>query len=330
MDLPDIRDVLDARRLIAPYITRTPLRRYPDLCELTGADLWVKHENHQILGSFKVRGGLNLIGRTSPHERSRGFVTASTGNHGHSIAFAAATFGAKATVVVPVGANPVKVRAMESLGGTIIHNGDMFERAREHAETLAAETGARYVHPANEPTLIAGVGTYSLEVAEDLADIDFMIVPMGAGSGASGACIVMDAVSPSTKVIAAQSAEAPAGYLSWKSGELMTAPMRTFAEGVATAQGYDLPQRILREKLEDFVLVRDARIREAMYAYLAGARTLVEGAGAVALGAAMDLRDRLRGKRVVVVASGGNVTPQQLLEVVTAGVKAEGASDRTR
>jgi threonine dehydratase len=309
---PTFADILDARRLIAPYITRTPLRRYPALCELIGADVWVKHENYQVLGAFKVRGGLNLIGRTGSVERRQGFITASTGNHGQSIAYAASTFGAACTVVVPNGANPVKVRAIEALGATVVHHGEVFERAREHAERLSAETGARYVHPANEPLLIAGVATYSLEIHEDLSGVDYLIVPLGAGSGASGACIVSDAVSPGTRVIAVQSEGAPAGYQSWKQGVIVTTPMATMAEGLATAQGYELPQSILRDRLDDFVLVSDDRIREAICRYVECARTLVEAAGAASLAAAMDMKDKLRGRRVVLVASGGNITTQQL------------------
>ncbi len=312
MQEPSFADVLDARRMILPYITRTPLRRYPVLSDLTGADVWVKHENFQILGSFKVRGGLNLIGRTTQDDRAKGFITASTGNHGQSIAFAAKTFGAACTIVVPNGANPVKVKAMEALGAKVLSHGNVFEAARERAEQLAKESDTRYVHPANEPSLIAGVATYTLEAHEDLGGIDFIIVPLGAGSGASGACIVTDVVSPHTKVIAVQSAQAPAGYRSWKEGKVTTGPMDTFAEGLGTSQGYELPQSILRKRLDDFVIVKDERIREAMFHFVEGTRTLVEGAGAAALAAAMDMRDRLKGKRVVLIASGANASPQQL------------------
>ncbi len=316
MTQPTIADVLDARRLISQHITRTPLRRYPALCDLIGADVWVKHENFQVLGAFKVRGGLNLIGRTTPAERARGFVTASTGNHGQSVAFAARTFGATATIVVPEGANPVKVAAMKSLGAQVISHGEAFDDARRHAEKLAGDTLARYIHPANEPMLIAGVGTYSLEVHEDLGGIECIIVPMGAGSGASGACIVADALSPDTRVVAVQSAAAPAGYRSWKEGMLASAPMRTIAEGLATGEGYELPQSILRERLDDFVLVSDERIREAIVRYVECTRTLVEAAGAAALAAALEMKDTLKGKRVVLVASGANITPRQLQDAL--------------
>jgi threonine dehydratase len=316
LEEPTIADVLSARRAIEPYIHRTPLRHYPLLSDLIGGEVWVKHENMQILGSFKVRGGLNLVSRVPEAERRCGFVTASTGNHGQSVAFAARTFGASARIVVPVGANPVKVRAMESLGATVIRHGDVFEQSREHAERLAGEEGYRYVHPANEKHLIAGVATYSLEVHEDLSGIDYLIVPVGAGSGASGACIVSAAVAPATRVLAVQAAAAPAAYASWKSGSLLDAPMKTAAEGLATGSAYELPQRILRRMLHDFITVSEERITEAIVRYISDTRTLVEHAGAAALAAAIEIREKLAGKRVVLIASGANLSVEQLTGII--------------
>ena len=315
---PVFQDVLDARRVIQPHIYRTPLRRYPALSDLIGAEVWVKHENFQVAGSFKVRGGLNLVARTTEAERARGFISASTGNHGQSVAFAAGVYGSKATIVVPDGANPIKVSAMRALGARVLHHGPVFDSAREHAEQMAIEDELRYVHPANEPLLIAGVATYTLEVHEDIGGVDYLIVPMGAGSGVSGACIVSDAVSPSTKVIAAQSAGAPSGYLSWKRGDLVNAQMETEAEGLATSSSYELPQAILRKSLHDFILVSDQRIKEAAGRFVEGTRSLIEYAGAASLGAAMEMKETLKGKRVVIVASGANASMQQLADSLAA------------
>ena len=311
---PVFQDVLDARRVIQPHIYRTPLRRYPALSDLIGAEVWVKHENFQVAGSFKVRGGLNLVARTTGAERARGFITASTGNHGQSVAFAAGVYGSKATIVVPEGANPIKVSAMRALGARVLHHGPVFDSAREQAEQMAVEDELRYVHPANEPLLIAGVATYTLEVYEDIGEIDYMIVPLGAGSGVSGACIVSDAVSPSTKVIAAQSAGAPSGYLSWKRGDLVNAQMETEAEGLATSSSYELPQAILRKSLHDFILVSDQRIKEAAGRFIEGTRSLIEYAGSASLGAAMEMKETLKGKKVVLIASGANASMQQLTD----------------
>ena len=315
---PVFQDVLDARRVIQPHIYRTPLRRYPALSDLIGAEVWVKHENFQVAGSFKVRGGLNLVARTTEAERARGFISASTGNHGQSVAFAAGVYGSKATIVVPEGANPIKVSAMRALGARVLHHGPVFDSAREHAEQMAIEDELRYVHPANEPLLIAGVATYTLEVHEDIGGVDYLIVPMGAGSGVSGACIVSDAVSPSTKVIAAQSSGAPSAYLSWKRGDLVNAQMETEAEGLATSSSYELPQAILRKSLHDFILVSDQRIKEAAGRFVEGTRSLIEYAGAASLGAAMEMKETLKGKRVVIVASGANASMQQLADSLAA------------
>ncbi|MEX0762515.1 MAG: pyridoxal-phosphate dependent enzyme [Dehalococcoidia bacterium] len=319
MQQPTFADVLDARRMITPYVHRTPTRRYPVLSDMLDADVWVKHENFQVLGAFKVRGGLNLVGRAPDNHRKSGFISASTGNHGQSVAFAAATFGSSATIVVPEAANPLKIRAMQALGADVIQHGAFFEESRELAERMAEERGARFVHPANEPLLIAGVGTYSLEIHEDLGEIDYIVVPLGAGSGAAGACIVTDAMSPHTKVIAVQAASAPAAYESWKQGRLVTVGMQTAAEGLATGGAYELPQSILRERLHDFVVVSESRIASGVVLYMEATRTLVEHAGAASLAAALDLKDRLKGKRVVLVASGANIGPTQIAAAIESG-----------
>jgi threonine dehydratase len=283
---------------------------------LVGAEVWIKHENFQVLGAFKVRGGINLVSQLSGDELAAGLITASSGNHGQSIAFAAKTFGAPCVIVVPEGANPDKVRSIRSLGADVVFHGDYYDFSRAEAARRAREEGYRYVDAANEPDLVAGVATYSAEIFEDLKDIDTLIVPVGAGSGASGACIVRDTVSPPTEVIGVQSSEAPAAQLSWKTGEIARAPMATDAEGLATGTGYEMPQAILRDLLNDFVLVRDADISAAVRLYLEHTHTLVEGAGAASLAAAISLKDRLAGKRVVLIASGANLAMRQLRQAV--------------
>jgi len=316
---PSIRDVYAARRRIAPHIDRTPLRRYPGLCELLDADVWVKHENFQTLGSFKPRGGLNLVGSASDEERRRGYVTASTGNHGQSVSNAARTYGSAATVVVPEGANPVKVDAMEALGARVVHHGTVFDQSLLHAQELAEETGARFVHSVNEPLIVAGVGTYALEIHEDLDAIDHIVVPVGGGSGAAGTCIVSDVLSPGTTVVGVQAEAAPAAHHAWKTGRLEDQKMETAAEGLATSRAYELGVRILREKLPRFVLVEDEEMREGIRLLIRHTRSLVEMAGASSLAAALRMKDELRGRRVVLVATGVNITVEQLRDVLAAG-----------
>jgi threonine dehydratase len=309
---PTFADVLAARRRIAPYLQPTALNRYSALDELVGTEVWVKHENHQPVGAFKVRGGVNLVSQLSEGERRAGLITASTGNHGQSIAYAARLFGVHAIVCVPEGANPVKVGSIQGLGAEVVHHGRDFDEARGHCEALAAKNGYRYVHSGDEPDLIAGVATAALEALEREPGLDILIVPIGGGSGAAGACIVADAVRPELEVIGVQSEAAPAAYRSWREGHVVEDEMGTFAEGLATRVGFGLPQRILRERLEDFVLVSEEEIRAAMVHMLERTRNLIEAAGAAPLAAALKLRDRIAGRRVCLVASGGNVTLDQL------------------
>jgi threonine dehydratase len=313
---PRFTDVLEARRRIRPHLDPTPLRHYPGLSALTGADVWVKHENFQPTGAFKVRGGINLVSRLTEDERKRGVIAASTGNHGQSIAYAARLFGVRAIVCAPAGANRVKVASMRELGAEVVLYGADYDEAREHCEALAHEHGYRYVHSGNEPLLIAGVATHTLEALESRPDLDVVIVPIGGGSGAAGACIAARTIEPAVEVIGVQSAQAPAAHVSWREGRLLTAPNGTFAEGLATRTAFDLPQRILREHLAEFVLVGDDAIARAMVLMLEHTRTLAEPAGAAPLAAALQLRERLNGRRVALICSGGNVTPEQLRDVL--------------
>jgi len=308
--------VVAAQQRIRPYLRPTALHRYPALDELIGTETWVKHENHQPICAFKVRGGINLISQLSEDERRRGVAGASTGNHGQSIAYAARLFGVPAVICVPAGANPVKVASIRGLGAEIITYGVDYDEAREHCERLSRERNYRYIHSGNEPHLIAGVGTEALEILEDQPETDVIIVPVGGGSGAAGTCIAAKAIRPAIQVIGVQSAEAPAAYRSWKARTLLEDRMGTFAEGLATRTAFDLPQRILWQMLDDFVLVPDAEIRRAVKLMIETTRNLTEPAGAAPLAAALRLRAKVRGKRVALVLSGGNITPDQLKELL--------------
>jgi threonine dehydratase len=312
LDIPDLADVLAARQRIAPYLRPTALYAYPALDALAGARLTVKHENHQPVGAFKVRGGVNLVSQLGADERSRGVVTASTGNHGQSVAYAANLFGVNAVVCVPEQANPVKVESMRALGADIVFHGRDFDDAREHCEKLSAEHGYRYIHSGNEPALIAGVGTYALEILETRPDTDAIVVPVGGGSGASGTCIVAKSVRPSIEVIGVQAEAAPAAYRSWQARALLTAANSTQAEGLATRTAFDLPQRIMWELLDDFVLVSEDALTSATRLMIEKTRNLVEPAGAAALAAVLADPARFAGRNVTIVCSGGNISPAQL------------------
>ena len=312
MQAPVYTDVLRARRSIAPYLTPTPLRNYPALDRLLGTRAFVKHENLQPTGAFKVRGGVNLVSRLTEEERGAGVVSASTGNHGQSIAYAARLFGVRARVVVPEGANPLKVEAMRDYGAEVVFHGADFDEARGHCERLARETGARYVHSANEPLLVAGVATHTLEIFEEAPETEVVFVPVGGGSGAAGACLVAKTVSPRARVVGVQALKAPAAHNSWRARRLLEDRMETEAEGLATRVAFELTQRMLWEMLDDFLLVTEEEIRQAMRLYVEGARTLAEGAGAAALAGALKSRDAHAGRTVALILSGGNVTAGQL------------------
>ncbi len=313
--VPTLQDIFAARPHVYRHLKPTPLVHYPTLSALVGTDVWIKHENVQPVGAFKVRGGLNLAAHLTDAERRGGLFTASTGNHGQSIAFAARAHGLAATIAVPEGANPGKVAAMRGLGAEVVFHGPDFDTAREWIMTVAREKGGRFVGPTEE-LLISGVGTYGLEIVAELPDVDTIIVPVGAGSGACGTSIAAKGVNPSIEVIAAQSAQAPSMQLSWKEGRPVTADMQTFAEGVATRVPFENTQRIMRRLLDDFVLVDDADIAQAIVTLLEHTHHLAEGAGAIALAAALNLRERLVGKKVVLVLSGGNLSLAQLRDVL--------------
>jgi threonine dehydratase len=317
--VPDLADVLAARQRIAPYLRPTPLYRYPALDALTGAQVWVKHENHQPVGAFKVRGGVNLVSQLTADERRRGVIAASTGNHGQSVAYAAYLFGVRAVICMPARANPVKVESMQALGAEVVFFGRDFDEAREHCEQLAAEHGYRYIHSGNEPLLVAGVGTYTLEILETRPDLEAIVVPVGGGSGAAGVCVVAKAARPSIEVIGVQSEAAPAAYDSWRARALVEAANSTFAEGLATRTAFELPQRILQESLDDFVLVSEEALRAATRLMIEKTRNLVEPAGAAALAAVLSEPGRFNGRKVAIVCSGGNISPAQLAGLWPAG-----------
>ena len=300
-------DIQSARTIVYRALRPTPLLRHALLDAETGLTIFVKHENHNPTSAFKVRGGLNLIGRLSPAER-RGVITATTGNHGQSIALACQREGVPCTIVVPQGNNPEKNAAMRALGATVLEVGKDFDEAREHVEQLQRANGLRYVHSANEPHLIAGVATYALEIFEELPDVDVILVPIGGGSGACGCALVRTFSGSRAEVIGVQAAGADAFTRSWRTGARVTADrIATFAEGMATRVTFDLTFGILRDQLDDIVTLTEEELADGVRLALKTTHNLAEGAGAASLAAAVKLKDRLRGKKVVCVMSGGNI-----------------------
>lgn len=310
-----INDVYRARPHVYQYLRPTPLYRYQGLSELVGSEIFLKHENHQPVGAFKVRGGLNLVANLDDRQKNGGLFTASTGNHGQSIAFAARAHGIKATIAVPDGANPGKVSAMRGLGAKVVSHGTDFDAARLWITEVANENGGTFVGPTDEP-LIHGVGTYALEILEDLPDVDIIIVPVGAGSGVCATAIVAKSINPEIKVIGVQSAQAPTMQQSWQQGRPVEAGMTTIAEGLATRMPFANTQAIMARYLDDFVLVEDVALEEAVRLLLVHSHNLVEEAGAASLAAALSLGKQVSGKKVVLVVSGGNLSINRLAHIL--------------
>ncbi|SDS53045.1 threonine dehydratase [Paraoerskovia marina] len=310
-DVPCLADVLDARRLLASELERTPTRTCAALSRAAGTRVTLKREDVLPTGAFKVRGALNLLLRTTSQERRAGVVAYSTGNHAQALAHAAQVTGTPCTIVMPENHNPGKAQSVRDLGATLELHGATFDEAAVRAREIADTTGARLVSAA-EPCLVAGVGTAYLELVEQEPDLDVIVVPVGGGSGAAAACLVAAAVSPHIEVIAVQSAASPAAHDSWHGGACVKRANTSRAEGLATGRGFEFTQSILRDHLTDFVTVTDQQIAHAQTVLLADAHVLAEGAGAAALAAVLADPGRFAGRHVGVPVTGGNAAGAEL------------------
>ena len=319
MTPPTFNEIVAAREFVGRYLPPTPLVALPKLSQIFGFDYYAKCENLQPVGAFKVRGGVNLVGTSSDEEKRAGMVSASTGNHGQSIAFAGRLFGVKVIIYAPAeNVNEAKMQAIRDLGAEVRLHGRDFDEARVEAESAARAKGYRFVHSANEPKLIAGVGAIGLEIFDDLADVDVIIAAVGGGSCAAGNCIVADHLKKNARVIGVQSAQAPAVWHAWKDRTLRPHPrMETEHEGLATRVPFALTNKILWELLDDFVLVSDEEINEAIRLLAQHGKQIAEGAGAASLAAAIKLHEQLQGKKVVGVLSGGNIPLERLVATLS-------------
>ncbi len=306
----------EAARCVHALMPATPQYRWPLLEQAfagrpgDGTELWLKHENHTPVGAFKIRGGLVYFARwiaaVGP-ARPAGVVTATRGNHGQSIAFAAARHGVTALVVVPLGNSREKNAAMRALGAELVEHGEDFQAAREHAAKLAAERGWPML-PSFHPDLVAGVASYALELFDAVADIDTVYVPIGLGSGACGVIAARDALGLATEVVGVTSSHAPAYALSLASGRAQSHAVTTaLADGMAVRTPDPEALAMLGRGLARVVQVTDAEVAQAMVRLYEASHQVAEGAGAAALAAATQERARLAGRRSAVVLSGGNV-----------------------
>ena len=319
---PKLADVLRARAALYPYLRPTPTLEPPALDASLGCRAYLKCENLNPTGAFKVRGGIYLLSTLTPEERARGVLAVSTGNHAQSIAYAARLFRTRAVIYMPEGANPLKVAATRALGAEVVQIGHDFDAARLAAETHAGRDGLRYIHSANEPLLIAGVATYALELFEVIPDLDVLFVPVGAGSGVLGSAVVARAINPATRVIGVQAEGASALYQSWATGRrIVLEAVTTFAEGLATREPFDLPMPRLPRLVDEIMLVSDAELLAAIRLLLETTHQVAEGAGAAAVAGAVQRREDWRGKRVGMVLSGGNITMGQLRDILNPGTQ---------
>ncbi len=311
-------DVVAAQEQVYKHLNKTPLLEYAGLSELLNAQVFVKHENHHAVGSFKVRGGVNLAARISSSGEKTSLYTASTGNHGQSIAFAGKVTGLTVHVALPEGANRLKAAAIQRLGAKLIMHGLDFDEAREWMCEQAIKDDARFIGP-TDPELIAGVGTYTLEILEQLPDVDAIIVPVGAGSGASSVALVAKTIKPKIQVIAVQAKKAPAIYDSWNARKPVAASMETSAEGLATRVAFENTLQMMCDEktgIDDFLLVSEKEMEEAAVLLLEHTHNLAELAGAASLAAAIQLKDRFSGKKIALVLSGGNMMASKLKRII--------------
>jgi threonine dehydratase len=319
MQPPTYADIVAAAPVVRRHLAPTPLYEWPALSQMLGFRYLLKHENHTPTTAFKVRGGIYLVSRLSDDEKRRGIIGCTTGNHGQSLAYACRLFGVRCVLVVPARNNPDKVTAMRALGAELIEHGRDYDEARAHCESIREREGLRYVHSADEPDLIAGVGSYALEIFDALPEPDVILVPVGLGSGICGTALVAAQRRPACRVIGVQSELAPAVTLSWREGRpVETDTPGTFAEGMATRVPARLTLDIMRRLVSEMVLVSDAELEEAIRLLLRLTHNLAEGAGAASTAAAFRLRERLRGQTVVGVLSGGNLDLRDLQRILAA------------
>lgn len=303
-----LAELEDAQRLVHATFSGTPQYAWPLLRERTGIDVWVKHENHTPTGAFKLRGGLVYVERLArERQHVRGIVSATRGNHGQSLAYAGARYGVPVTIVAPVGNSTEKNAAMRAFGARLIEHGEDFEAARDEAARIAAAEELEFA-PSFGPDLVKGVATYSLELFSALPDLDAMYVPVGLGSGICGAIRTRDLLGLRTEIVGVQAAGANPYAQSLAAGHIVTLNRsETQADGIAVRQPDAAALEIIRNGAARIVTVTDAEIATAVRAYWTDTHNLVEGAGAAPLAALMSECESMRGKRVALVVSGGNI-----------------------
>lgn len=310
------RDIMEAEYFLAGVVHRTPLQLSHTFSQMTGCSVYLKLENLQKTGAFKIRGAFNKVAHLSPDERLKGIVTASAGNHAQGVALAAQKYEIPATVVMPEGAPEAKIQATEGYGSTVVLSGKNYDESYQKAQQICEEQGATFVHAFDDPQVIAGQGTVGLELMEELPYVDAVIVPVGGGGLISGIAIAAKTVNPQVQIIGVQPDGSNSGFLSWKNGEIEKIDKpASIADGLSVKAPGKLPFQIMRKYVDQFITVSDAEIEHAMYLFLERCKVLVEGAGATTLAALLSLKHALQKQTVALVVSGGNVDISRLTAI---------------
>ena len=315
-----VDDVLAAEARIRPHLAPTPMRHYPLLDALVGhgIEVWVKHENHHPTQSFKIRNGLNSVLGRDEASRRRGIIAASTGNHGLGVAYAGKLTGTPVTICVPEGNNPEKNAGIRALGAELVEVGARYDATIAACAAMAAERGMTIAHSTNDPLVLAGAGTMTLEILAQAPPLDALVIALGGGSQAVGALTVAAARQPGLRVYAVGASGAPAQYESWRRGERLTGQaVQTFAEGIATGAAYELTFETLRVGLAGFVTVTDEALYAAIRDLIRVTQNLPEGAGAAGLAGLRELAPELAGRRVGIVMCGGNLAERDLRRAIS-------------
>jgi threonine dehydratase len=320
----DLQQLERAQDIVGAAMPPTPAHLWPLLSERLGATVIVKHENHAPTGAFKVRGGLIFVDRLKRERpQTTGLISATRGNHGQSLAFAASRYRVPVTIFVPHGNSVEKNRAMQAFGASLVEYGEDFQSAREEAGRRARRDGLEFV-PSFHPDLVMGVATYALELLRKAPDLDVIYVPIGQGSGICGCILARDLLGLSTEIVGVQSTEAPSYALSFAAGTVVTTDTsNTLADGMATRVPDTEALAIVRKGASRIVQVSDDEIRVAIRALWTDTHNLAEGAGAAALAAALQDKSKIRGKRIGLILSGGNIDFELFRKWVMAEVSAE-------
>jgi threonine dehydratase len=317
-----LADVEAARRTIAGHVMRTPMLPAPKLSALTGATVYVKYENLQVTNSFKERGALNKLASLSPADRVRGVIAMSAGNHAQAVAYHAARLGIPATIVMPVTTPFVKVEATQAHHSQVVLHGETVADAQVRAEAIARERGLTFVHPYDDPLVIAGQGTIALEMLEEVPDLDTLVIPIGGGGLIAGNAVAARAKKPSIDIVGAEAALYPS---MWNAIGNHTRPLGgpTLAEGIAVKNVGALTLPIVRDLVSEIVLVDEVHLERAVNAYLTLQKTMAEGAGAAGLAAMLVAPERFRGRKVGLILCGGNIDPRILASVMVRELERE-------